>query len=326
MRPFVGKLAWQLCASVEKATDPVDAVKKQALRLFQESGIREPPFRPALYCSLRNVREIVQKRMEIDGQLIPLSDGYRIELRVDRPHGRRNFTCAHEIVHTFFYEAAPSLKALDNYDAEEEFLCNVGAAELLMPAPPFRQVVADFELSASSVVKISQLFETSITSTVVRLNNLGIWGAKFILWDCKGSTPVARWLSRPKQALSHFPKVGFEDYPNSGLSRTIKTGIPSIDEEWLFFDNRFVRCRIDSTTLPGARALSCIAPLAVRKASKRSLPLTAEPLPLQFKCQCFGTGTIVIEKDGLSYALPCRASQHSVLAESSAANSWVVQH
>lgn len=312
MRPFVGKLAWQLCASVEMASDPMDAVKKRAMRLVEESGIREPPFRPALYGSLRHVREIVQKRMEIDGRLIPISEGFRIELRGDRPHGRKNFTCAHEIVHTFFYEAAPSLKALDNHDAEEEFLCNVGAAELLMPAPSFRKAVADFELSAGSVVRISELFETSVTSTVVRLNDLGIWGAKFILWDCKDSIPVARWLARPRQPLSHFPKLGFEDYVNSGLSRTIKTGIPSVNEEWLFFDNRFVRCRIDSTILPGARALSCIAPLALRKVSKKVPPVTTEPLPLQFICQCLGTGTIIIEKDGLSYALPCRASQHIV--------------
>jgi hypothetical protein len=312
MQPFVGKLAWQLCSSMVTASDPVDAIKKRAMRLVQESGLREPPFRPAFYASLRRVKDVTQKRMEIDGRLIPISDGFRIELRRDRPHGRRNFTCAHEVMHTFFYEAAPSLKALDNHDAEEEFLCNVGAAELLMPAPSFRQVVADFELSATSVVKISELFETSITSTVVRLNDLGIWGAKFILWDCKDSIPVARWLSRPRQPLSHFPKLGFEDYLNSGLSRTSKTGIPSLSEEWLFFDNRFLRCRIDSTTLPGARALSCIAPLAVRKLSKKVSPGTNEPLPFQFKCQCFGTGTIIIQKDGLGYALQCRASKHLV--------------
>jgi hypothetical protein len=215
-------------------------------------------------------------------------------------------------VHTFFYEAAPSLKALNNHDAEEECLCNLGAAELLMPAWSFKNVVADFELGASSVVKISELFETSVTSTVVRLNDLGIWGAKFILWDCNDSIPVARWLARPGKALSHFPKLGFEDYLNSGLCGTIKTGIPSVTEEWLLFENRFVRCLIDSIILPGARALSCIAPLAVRKRSKKVSPVSSDPLPLQFKCQCFGTGTIIIEKDGLSYALPCRANQHVV--------------
>jgi len=312
MRPFVGKLAWQLCASVEAASDPVHAVKRRAKRLVQDSGVREPPFKPALYGSLRNVKEIVQKRMEIDGRIIPISDGFKIELRSDRPYGRKNFTCAHEVVHTFFYEAAPSLKALNNHDAEEEILCNLGAAELLMPAWSFRKIVADFELGASSVVKISELFETSVTSTVVRLNDLGIWGAKFIFWDCNDSIPVARWLARPGQPLSHFPKLGFEDYFNSGLCGTIKTGIPSVTEEWLFFENRFVRCVIDSITFPGARALSCIAPLAVRKRSKKVSPVSSDPLPLQFKCQCFGTGTIIIEKDGLSYALRCRASQHVV--------------
>jgi IrrE N-terminal-like domain len=308
---FVGNLAWQFCASVDSAVDPIDAAKKRATRLVTESGIREPPFRPALYGSLCNVQEIVQKRMEIDGRLIPTSRGFKIELRKDRPHVRKNFTCAHEIAHTFFYEAAPALKAFDIQDREEEFLCNVAAAELLMPAVTFKRIAAEFEVSATSVLEISQLFETSVTSTVVRLGDLGIWGAKFILWDCKDPVPVARWLATPSRPLSYFPKLGFEDDANSGLRKVIETGTPTLTEEWLFFDNRFLRCRIDSIILPGSRALSCIAPLTLRKLSKKNLSKTIDALPLQFKCRCFGTGSVIIETEGLSYALPCRASQHN---------------
>lgn len=308
---FVGKLAWQFCASVESAVDPIDAARKRATRLVSESGIHQPPFRPASYGSLRNVKEIVQKRMEIDGRLIPISGGFKIELRKDRTHARKNFTCAHEIAHTFFYEAAPSLKSLDTHDLEEEFLCNIAAAELLMPTSTFKNIAADFEVSAASVLEISQLFETSVTSTVVRLSDLGIWGAKFIFWDCKTPTPVARWLARPSRPLTYFPKLGFEDDSNSGLRKTIDTGIPTLTEEWLFFDNRFLRCRIDSIVLPGSTALSCIAPLTLRKSSKKDLSKTVDPLPLQFECQCFGTGSVIIETDRLSYAVPCRASQHN---------------
>jgi hypothetical protein len=307
---FIGKLAWVFCGSVESAVDPMDAVKKRARNLVRDSGITEPPFRPASYAALRKVNEIVLRQMEIDGRLIPTFDGFKIELRCDRPHARKNFTCAHEIAHTFFYEAAPSIKSGDTYDPEEEFLCNVGAAELLMPEMTFRKIAEDFEVSATSVLEISRLFETSVTSTVVRLSDLGIWGAKFILWDCKDPTPVARWLAKPNQPLSYFPKIGFENDANSGLSRALETGNPTLTEAWLFFDNRFLRCGIDSIALPGSRALSCIAPLTQRRLSKKKFSKTVKPLPLQFKCQCFGTGSVIVETPGLSYALPCRASQH----------------
>ena len=54
-------------------------------------------------------------------------------LRRDLPESRINFTVAHEICHTFFYERAPEIKLAHPVDPEEERLCNCGAEESSHP-------------------------------------------------------------------------------------------------------------------------------------------------------------------------------------------------
>jgi hypothetical protein len=59
-------------------------------------------------------RLAIDDDLKADGALVPLgaefSAGFRMILRRDLPEGRINFTVAHEICHTFFYERVPEIK------------------------------------------------------------------------------------------------------------------------------------------------------------------------------------------------------------------------
>lgn len=311
---FKGALALGLCAAVPEAKDPVDAITRHAQALVRESGLLKPPFRPASFAHLRRVTAIVQRDMSVEGRLLPCADGFVIELRKDRPHERKNFTCAHEIAHTFFYEAVPTVKyraissPATHHDPEEEMLCNIAAAEMLMPQPVFSKIAADYHESPQALVGLARLFETSVTATVIRLHRLRAWGGTYILWRKTGDGIVANWMAQPKRGLSYYPQLKIVNPETSSIYHTLLRGEPTSADEILVLDNGYKPCRIHSFHLEGSdRVLSCFG------VPEGKLPPAHEEsslLPMEYDCECDGTGWRTIKKDGRTYVARCRASNH----------------
>jgi hypothetical protein len=81
-----------------------------------------------------------------DAELVPVGNG-RVAIRInsDRPETRRRFSVAHEITHTFFpnfqtktwCRTDARYRRRDNPDDLLEMLCDIGASELVLPAPWF---------------------------------------------------------------------------------------------------------------------------------------------------------------------------------------------
>ena len=123
-----------------------DEIVKCVRALRRRSGLRaaaSSSLEPLL--SSRNIKDVaIDDSLKADGALVPLGEdfgaGFRMVLRRDLPEGRINFTVAHEICHTFFYERVPEIKFVSHaVDQEEERLCNCGAEEILMPALDVRR-------------------------------------------------------------------------------------------------------------------------------------------------------------------------------------------
>ena len=74
-----------------------------------------------------------------DGELRLTEDGKTIFLREGIARSRANFTIAHELGHAALYEIEPSLSQ-DSRDIER--MCNLFAAELLLPAASMRRAMA----------------------------------------------------------------------------------------------------------------------------------------------------------------------------------------
>lgn len=312
--PFSSPLALGLCAAVPDAADPVAAVLWHARRLIAESGLTEPPFRPASYAHIRHVKKIVYKDMHVEGCLIPSGGAFVIELRKDRPQGRMNFTCAHELGHTFFYESVPSVKyrtaasAQPHHDPDEERLCNVAAAELLMPCEVFAKISRDYQPSAQSLQAIAQTFESSLTATAVRLLNLKLWEAKFITWQVKDEGLKARWLASRGRGMAYFPNLEIINPESSGIRHTAVTGEATAGAEWLALDGGYKLCHLSSVRLGDSKTvLSCITNGTSRAEESEA---AAAPLPLEYACECDGSGWRRIKRDGRDFVTRCRAPQH----------------
>jgi len=313
---FSSPLALGLCAAVPSAEDPVAAILWHARRLIAESGIVEPPFRPASFAHLRRVRKIVYKNMKVEGCLIPCDGDFIVELRKDRPYERTNFTCAHELGHTFFYESVPSIKyrtmtnSQPHHDPEEERLCNIAAAELLMPSDVFRKIARDYCASPQSLQLIARTFESSLIATAVRLLNLKVWGSKFICWQMKDDRLKARWLAQPGRGLAYFPNLEIINPVSSGIYHTVTTGEATVSSEWLSLDGGYKLCNVSSMCLSDSKTiLSCITNGASRTPARDS-EVAPSLLPLEYECECDGTGWRLIRQEGRNFVTRCRGPQH----------------
>jgi Zn-dependent peptidase ImmA (M78 family) len=193
--------------------DPVRAVRLRANNLI--SGLDGPPFE--LDCdairAAANIGEIRRTpQLSALGRIFWNEANYVIELKNTSSPGQLAFTLGHEIGHTFFMkpgeERAPrrsdSVTESFAVDKREEYLCDVAAAEMLMPAGALITGVGSYSSSESSgpansflnrvsrcgpsarsVLALANEFGTSLTATARRFAEMGLWSCHVGLWKAK---------------------------------------------------------------------------------------------------------------------------------------------
>ena len=195
--------------------DPVVAVKLRASEVI--SDLPGPPFMldTASVRSALGIREVrIVGRSSLDGRVFPTESGFVVELNRRMSYERRAFTLAHELAHTFFAETVTNMERSparfenESLDAkEEESLCDIAAAEMLMPAaalirdrglcPPaklrhpsnaFFRAVLESDLSVQSLLKLARTFRTSLTATARRIAELGLWSCHIGFWEAQGQS------------------------------------------------------------------------------------------------------------------------------------------
>lgn len=122
----------------EGRDDPVAVIIEKARGVIldaMEHGWSGPPFDPFRLAGLLKIT-VIPRDDVLDARLVPSGTGSRIEYNPNRPLGRIRFSLAHEIAHTLFpdYRSAIRYRGESRGDAwQAELLCNVAAAEILMP-------------------------------------------------------------------------------------------------------------------------------------------------------------------------------------------------
>lgn len=215
-----------------------------AKRLVDESGIHQPPIDPARLASLQGIRRIVVSRtLQSSGQLIQDGKELLIQLNAREPVERQNFSCCHEIAHTFASHVLPSMTRMGAHapscprSSHEEAACDFAAAEMLMPEKFFRPLAADLQPTVTSVVTLARLFGSSVRATILRLGQLGVWPVIFIVWRFAirpGSSRKLRvwWSVRPADSRCFVPMHAPADRA-SGMYATFTTSHPTFEHETL---------------------------------------------------------------------------------------------
>lgn len=125
-------------------SDPMLTVEQRARELTliaMEKGWTGPPYDPFRLADAIGIELVARQDLE-DARLLSAAGTPRIEFNAQRRPARIRFSIAHEIGHFLFKDYAERTRYRDASqrradDWQLEILCNVAAAELLMPAGAF---------------------------------------------------------------------------------------------------------------------------------------------------------------------------------------------
>jgi hypothetical protein len=170
---------------------PEEAILARSRGLLAELGRIEPPFSPEALAFLQGIRKITRADIPFDACLVPVEDGFHVELCKYHGKARQNFSITHEIAHTFLMEQEPSLRApkrekgigeSSNYGVIEK-LCDIAAAELLLPESLFAKDAWQCGPSLDSIVYLSARYGASLSATAWRFAEMGFWRCYFVVWE-----------------------------------------------------------------------------------------------------------------------------------------------
>jgi Zn-dependent peptidase ImmA (M78 family) len=197
--------------------NPRTAISGLVATLFKDRCRTPSITRLENFLTDRNISEVVYKKdLDCDGSIQPLglsfADGFRITINRSLPTTRLRFTLAHELCHTFFYEHVPEMKFVPHeIDHAEERLCNIGAAELLMPTKSVLRITKEQPVCLRSLEGFANTFGVSTEAMLVRLRSLRLWNADLSYWtrhssggfvsEQVGSVTKAQWTWRGNELL-----------------------------------------------------------------------------------------------------------------------------
>lgn len=160
--------------------DPIQAVTDRARQVVThalDAGWSGPPFDPLGLADLLSIQAVAREDV-LDARTVPDPAGRPlIEYNPIRPRGRVRYSLAHEIAHTMFEDWAERVRhrsphrGLDEDEWQLEALCNIAAAEFVMPIGSFRDLAAS-ALSIDALVDEQKRFDVSMEAMLIRTVHL----------------------------------------------------------------------------------------------------------------------------------------------------------
>lgn len=222
--------------------------KNRALQLLNTSGLSTPPFLPRHYAHFQGIKRIVNEDLgNISGLLIPLREGFEIKINATHSPQKQNYSCAHEIAHTFFLEEKGELilERLNRVSGGnrnlEEILCEVTASELLMPYRVFHKHALEYNFGIGAITHLSRIFDTAIVPTAIKLCEVNPQPCFLVCWNRDNTDDITKlilrpsWLTRTGKGLSAktgnfvFRPKSFG--PTSGIIEAFKSNTPTFSRE-----------------------------------------------------------------------------------------------
>ena len=193
--------------------NPIAAMTKRAREVVlkaMDSGWSGPPYDPIELAEIRGLR-VRPVDQAFDARTVPLGSGFRIEYKPTRSAARTRYSIAHEIAHTLFEDCADSIRyRRDTREArgdewQLEVLCNIGAAEILMPIAALRDM-DQLPLGIESVLALRKKFAVSTEAILIRIAELSDFrGGVF------AAAEVPKGSARGRYRLDYVvPSRGFE--------------------------------------------------------------------------------------------------------------------
>lgn len=167
----------QSIKTIETNENPMQFITKKARQLVYEAiqkGWSGPPFNPFKLVELLNI-QIRPNQDVLDARTIPIKNNRQlIEYNPFRPQARIRYSVAHEIAHTLFPDYRENIRErkskidMQKDDWQLEMLCNIGAAEILMPIGSFPELNNE-NLGIDHILELHKKFEVSCEALLLRV-------------------------------------------------------------------------------------------------------------------------------------------------------------
>lgn len=210
-----------LISATGQLVDPRSAVLNQARKINAQyrafdATFNDPLKRVKIIASLQGIKvlsmDIERNHSEKrDAILMPTPSGRQILYNPRAPKQRVAFSIAHEIAHTFFPSSLGGARfrnvhSSNSREANElERLCDLGAAEILMPIEDFQQMAAG-HYNLESVETLAAFFGSSFEATVYRLATAHPGKAVAGLLQFRISGEEQRLIEREANQILLFPR------------------------------------------------------------------------------------------------------------------------
>jgi hypothetical protein len=160
-------------------SDPVQAVTERARGVAMEaiqSGWSGPPYDPFALVELLGMSVVARQDIP-DARTVPSRTGYLIQFNPNRPRSRVKYSICHELAHTFFPDCAERVRNRITHEEMKEdewqleILCNIAAAELLMPIGSVPSLSAN-RLTIDAILQARKQHEVSAEAVLLRAIHL----------------------------------------------------------------------------------------------------------------------------------------------------------
>lgn len=173
-----------------KEQDPVGVIKVYAERCLRDAGASSLPIDVLGIASLLGIRIRIADHPFAGRIYMDPAAGLVMDINARDSEARRRFTCAHEIMHTAFpgfradgrYRVDRGVGAQERSRGEEEYLCDRGAAELLMPEG-FVRGLYDAGRGLGDVERLASAAHVSLEAAAIRLVSLADRPTAFLVLE-----------------------------------------------------------------------------------------------------------------------------------------------
>ncbi len=156
--------------------DPIDEITTRArARVLDglDRGWVGPPFDPLALARLSGIQVVGRDSIPDAQTVVDIGGKLVIEVNPNRPRARLRYSIAHELGHTLFPDCAKHVRNRSAYhemvgdEWQLEALCNIAAAEFLMPTGSFPELREE-TLSIDRILALRQLYEVSMEAVLIR--------------------------------------------------------------------------------------------------------------------------------------------------------------
>lgn len=166
----------QSIKTIEVNDDPIQSITNKARQVVYEAiqqGWSGPPFDPFKLADILKIN-IIPSEDILDAHIIATKGGKLvIEFNPNRSRARIRYSIAHELAHTLFPDCAQKVRNrlkkddIKPSDWQMEMLCNIGAAELLMPIGSFPDL-AKKHMNIDYLMDLRKQYEVSAEALLLR--------------------------------------------------------------------------------------------------------------------------------------------------------------